>query len=28
LRTDLEVRRAPLAEIGRELRGFDPHVVS
>ena len=23
----LEVRRAPLAEIGRELRGFDPHVV-
>gem|GEM_PF-1489095 len=27
LRTDLEVRRAPLAEIGRELRGFDPHVV-
>ena len=28
LRTDLEVRSAPLAEIGRELRGFDPHVVS
>ena len=28
LRTDLQVRRAPLAEIGRELRGFDPHVVS
>ena len=27
LRTDLEVRRAPLAEIGRELCGFDPHVV-
>ena len=27
LRTDLQVRRAPLAEIGRELRGFDPHVV-
>ena len=27
LRTDLEVRQAPLAEIGRELRGFDPHVV-
>ena len=27
LRTDLEVRRAPLAEMGRELRGFDPHVV-
>ena len=27
LRTDLEVRRVPLAEIGRELRGFDPHVV-
>ena len=27
LRTDLEVRPAPLADIGRELRGFDPHVV-
>jgi hypothetical protein len=27
LRTDLEVRQAPLAEIGRELCGFDPHVV-
>jgi hypothetical protein len=27
LRPNLEVRRAPLAEIGRELRGFDPHVV-
>ena len=27
LRPDLEVRRAPLAEIGRELRDFDPHVV-
>jgi hypothetical protein len=27
LRTDLEVRRAPLAEVGRELRGFGPHVV-
>ena len=27
LRTGLEVRRAPLAEIGRELCGFDPHVV-
>ena len=27
LRTDLEVRRGPLAEMGRELRGFDPHVV-
>ena len=27
LRPDLEVRRAPLAEIGRELRSFDPHVV-
>ena len=27
LRTDLQVRRAPLAGIGRELRGFDPHVV-
>jgi len=27
LRPDLQVRRAPLAEIGRELRGFDPHVV-
>ena len=27
LRTDLEVRRAPLAEMGRELRGFDPHVL-
>jgi hypothetical protein len=27
LRTDLEVRPVPLAEIGRELCGFDPHVV-
>ncbi len=27
LRPDLEVRPAPLAEIYRELRGFDPHVV-
>ena len=27
LRPDLQVREAPLAEIGRELRGFDPHVV-
>jgi hypothetical protein len=27
LRTDLEVRCAPLAEIGSELCGFDPHVV-
>jgi hypothetical protein len=27
LRPDLEVRRAPLAEVGRELRGFGPHVV-
>ena len=27
LRPDLQVRRAPLAEIGRELRDFDPHVV-
>jgi hypothetical protein len=27
LRPVLEVRRALLAEIGRELRGFDPHVV-
>ena len=27
LRPDLEVRRAPLAEIGRELWRFDPHVV-
>jgi hypothetical protein len=27
LRPDLEVRRAPLDEIDRELRGFDPHVV-
>ena len=27
LRTDLEVRSAPLTEMGRELRGFDPHVV-
>ena len=27
LRPDLEVRPAPLAEIHRELRGFDPHVV-
>jgi hypothetical protein len=27
LRTDLQVRRAPLAEIGARARGFDPHVV-
>jgi len=27
LRPDLEVRPAPLCEIHRELRGFDPHVV-
>jgi hypothetical protein len=27
LRPDLEVRCAPLAEMGRELRDFDPHVV-
>ena len=27
LRPDLEVRSAPLAELYRELRGFDPHVV-
>ncbi len=27
LRPALEVRRAPLAEIGRELQRFDPHVV-
>ena len=27
LRPDLEVRSAPLAEIYRELCGFDPHVV-
>ena len=27
LRPAIEVRRAPLAEIGRELRSFDPHVV-
>jgi hypothetical protein len=27
LRTDLEVRRAPLADIGRELWRFGPHVV-
>ncbi len=27
LRTDLEVRRAPLADIGRELWRFRPHVV-
>jgi hypothetical protein len=27
LRPDLEVRPAPLADIDRELRGFDPHVV-
>ena len=27
LRTDLEVRRAPLADIGRELWRFHPHVV-
>jgi hypothetical protein len=27
LRPDLEVRPASLADIGRELRRFDPHVV-
>ena len=27
LRPELEVRRAPLADIGRELWRFDPHVV-
>jgi len=27
LRTDLEVRRVPLADIGRELWRFRPHVV-
>jgi hypothetical protein len=27
LRPDLEVRRAPLAEVGRELWRFGPHVV-
>jgi hypothetical protein len=27
LRPDLEVRSAPLAELYRELCGFDPHVV-
>ena len=27
LRPALEVRRVPLAEIGRELWRFDPHVV-
>ncbi len=27
LRPALEARRAPLAGIGRELRGFDPHGV-
>ena len=27
LRPHLEVRRSPLAEIGRELWRFDPHVV-
>ena len=27
LRPDLEVRQTPLAEMGRELRDFDPHVV-
>ncbi len=27
LRTGLEVRTAPLADIGRELCSFDPHVV-
>ena len=27
LRPDLEVQASPLAEIGRALRGFDPHVV-
>ncbi len=26
-RPDLQVRSAPLAELYRELRGFDPHVV-
>jgi hypothetical protein len=27
LRPAIDVRRAPLAEIGRDLRGFDPHVA-
>ena len=27
LRPAIEVREAPLSGIGRELRGFDPHVV-
>ncbi len=27
LRPAIEVRSAPLADIGRELCGFDPHVV-
>ncbi len=27
LRPELEVRTAPLADLGRELCGFDPHVV-
>ncbi len=27
LRPALEVRQAPLSEVGRELRSFDPHVV-
>ena len=27
LRPNLQVRPAPLADIGRELRDFDPHVV-
>ena len=27
LRPALEVRQAPLAEVGRELRRFNPHVV-
>ena len=27
LRPDLQVRSAPLAELYRELCGFDPHVV-
>ncbi len=27
LRPALEVHQAPLAELGRELRSFDPHVV-
>jgi hypothetical protein len=27
MRPDLEVRSAPLSEIGRELGRFDPHVV-